>query len=92
MQPFKVPQLGVESFGQVPGSGCPPEFGAEFTGTEEELEGTCVLVGMSPRLVAQVWSLLRESRESREERFCAGEERLEELASRAADLPPLPLV
>lgn len=85
MQPFKVPQLGVESFGQVPGSGCPPEFGAEFT-------GTCVLVGMSPRLVAQVWSLLRESRESREERFCAGEERLEELASRAADLPPLPLV
>ena len=61
---------------------------------EEQLEGRYAFVGLSPRLVVQVWSPPppRESRESREERVGPGEvgleERLEELASRAADLLP----
>ena len=56
LQPFKVPQLsgslGGESFGPVPWSGCPLEVRAELTvkdaeetDREEEVEGTCVLVG-----------------------------------------------
>lgn len=55
MQPFRVPQLsdslGGESFGQVPGSDCPPDVRGELTvvdveeGTFKELEGACVLFG-----------------------------------------------
>ena len=99
--PQLIGSFGGEAFGQVPRSGCLLEVRLELMvrgvveegidDDEEEL-GRGVLVGSSILRVAQVLSPLRESGESRGEQVGAGEmgveERLEELASRAADLTP----